>query len=116
MNNYYVEFLGELKNDRNIQQRFGGHYNKWCDIVNNHIEDWNLKFDEQWTGKPIEDYSENIEYQKWMLDHYRALLQEVKMDEDLMMNYKIDDEMQLYGIGKYGEKKGKQISFIIKRG
>lgn len=116
MNNYYAEFIGGLKDKQNMQKRFMNHYNKWCDIVNEHIADWNLIFDEQWMGEPIEDYSENIEYQQWMLDHYKTLLQEVKMDKDLMLEYCIDDEMQLYGIARYGKRKGEQISFIIRKG
>ena len=116
MNNYYVQFLGELKDDQKIQQRFADHYNKWCDIVNDHIEKWNLEFDKQWTGKPIEDYLENAEYQKWMMDHYTALLREVKMDQDSVLNYEIDCYCQLHGIGKDGELKGKRINFVLRKG
>ena len=37
--NYYVEFLGELKDDQRIQKRFVKHYNKWCDTINQYQED-----------------------------------------------------------------------------
>ena len=89
--NYYVEFLGELKDDQRIQKRFVKHYNKWCDTINQYQEELNQKFDEQWKGEPIQDYSKCEEYE-------------------------IGNELQLMGIKKHGERKGQSISFVLRKG
>ena len=117
MSNYYVEFNGELKDDQQVINRFVNHYNNWCTIINDRIQGLNDEFDEKWNGEPIKDYSENEEYNNWMLENYKKILIESKMDSDLFMNYDIDDNnCQLYGIGKYGKNKGKRIGFVIKLG
>ena len=49
MDNYYVEFLGGLKDDKSIQERFFKHYNAWCKIINKYIPELNESFDANWT-------------------------------------------------------------------
>ena len=115
MDNYYVVFLGELKDDQKIQSRFAKHYNKWCDIINAHIEELNDTFDRQWKGKPIQDYWENKEYRNFMEASYRDILKRSGMDKDLFLDYEIDNELQLFGIKRHGKRKGQTISFVLKR-
>ena len=65
---------------------------------------------------PITDYAEIDEYQDWMMQNYKDILRESKMDKDLVLEYDVDDYMQLYGIGRYGKLKGKMISFVLRKG
>lgn len=116
MDNYYVEFLGELKDDQRIQNRFVKHYNKWCNTINQYQEELNQKFDEQWKGEPIQDYSKCEEYEDWMLKHYRYILKKSGMKKDLFLEYEIGNELQLIGFKRHGERKGQTISFVLKRG
>ena len=116
MENYTVKFVGDMKDDSQMQNRLYKHYNKWCDIINDHIEGLNNSFDEQYIGKPIEDYSVNEEYITWMKAGYDRILKSNRMDKDLLMYYRFNGDIQLYGIGRYGKRKGKRISFVIKRG
>lgn len=116
MDNYYVEFIGELKDDQEIVERFAKHYNNVCDIVNAKIAEWNKEFDEQWNGEPIKDYSKNEEYQEWILKQYKHTLVKEKMDVDDLLRYWYDDECQLYGIGKHGNIKEKRIKFVLRKG
>ena len=115
MDNYYVEFLGELKGDKKIQNRFVKHYDKWCDTINQYLEEINQKFDAQWKGEPITDYAELQEYHDWMLKHYKYILKKSGLKNDLVLEYEIGDELQLIGIKRHGNRKGSQISFVLKR-
>ena len=115
MNNYYVEFLGELKDDVKIQNRFVKHYNKWCNTINQYQEQLNDMFDRQWKGEPIENYAECKEYEDWMLEQYRYILKKSWMHKDMVLEYDFK-ELQLYGIGRHGKIKGKEISFVLRRG
>lgn len=115
--NYYVEFTGELKDDVFIQKHFVKQYNKICNYANEMIPIWNAKFDnEVWDGEPIEDYLENEAYNKWMKSRHVILLIKKKMRKDMFLTYTYDDELQLIGTGRYGKRKGKTISFILKEG
>ena len=116
MDNYYVEFLGELKDDQRIQNRFVKHYNKWCNTINQYQEEINQKFDEQWKGEPIQDYSKCEEYEDWMLTHYRYILKQSGMKKDLFLEYEIGNELQLIGFKRHGERKGQSISFVLRKG
>lgn len=116
MDNYYVEFVGELKDDKMVRERFARHYNKWCKVINAHLEELNALFDKEWKGEPIQNYGSSKEYNDWMILQYKDILKQVGMNKDLLLKYDFDDEMQLYGIGKYGVQKGKRISFIVKKG
>jgi hypothetical protein len=116
MNNYYVEFLGELKDDQKMQKRFGKHYNRWCKVINEHQSELNDIFDREWKGEPIQDYSECKEYNDWMLKQYKGILKKSGLKKDLFLDYDIDPWLQLYGMGRFGERKGKGISFVLKQG
>lgn len=116
MDNYYVEFTGELKGDHKLENRFVKHYNKWCNTINQYQEEINQMFDAQWKGEPITDYAEIEEYEIWMLKHYKYVLKKSGLKKDLFLEYEIDDELQLVGIGRHGDRKGKRISFVLKRG
>ena len=85
MSYYYVEFTGELKDNRMVQKRFMKHYNQVCNIVNEHIPSWNEEFDNNWTGQPIEDYFECKEYNEWMLSKHKETLSEYDMKKDLYL-------------------------------
>lgn len=116
MDNYYVEFTGDLKDNQFLQRRFFKQYNKWCDVINGHISELNESFDKNWDGEPITNYVENEEYQNWMLSNYRRILKESKLDKDMYMQYEIGEELDLIGIGRLGHIKGKRLGFVIKRG
>ena len=116
MNGYYVEFRGELKDNKVIQRRFVAHYNKVCDLVNEQIPLWNEEFDKNWTGEPITDYWENEAYMKWMLKHHEELLTNNKLQKDFFLEYKYDQYLQLYAIGRFGSFKNQKISFVIRKG
>ena len=117
MNNYYyVDFSGELKDDQKIQNRFVRHYNKWCNTINQYQEELNRMFDEQWKGKPIQDYSKCEEYEEWMLKQYRYILKKSGLKRDLILDYEIDYELQLIGFKRHGKRKGQWISFVLRKG
>lgn len=116
MNNYYVEFLGELKGDPRIENRFVKHYNKWCNTINQYQEELNRMFDAQWKGKPITNYAENEEYETWMLKQYRYILKKSGLKKDLFLEYEIDNELQLFGVKRHGRRKGQRISFVLRKG
>lgn len=110
---YYVEFVGELKNNKNAQKIFMKQYNKMCDCVNELIPHWNDQFDEFW-DEPIEDYSLNESYQRWMRNKYRTALVRNKLHKDFLFVYSIDDDLQLWATFKYGISKGQKISFVLR--
>lgn len=116
MDNYYVQFTGELKDDRAIQERYFKHYNTWCNTINEYIPKLNELFDDKWVGEPITDYSENEEYERWMILNYRRILRKSGLGKDLLLKYEIGDELELVGVGRYGSRKGKRISFVLKKG
>ncbi len=113
--NYYVEFVGGLKDDKVIQKIFAKHYNKMCEYTNEKLPEWNAKFDEIWDGEPITDYSENKAYQKWMHYHYNVELANRKMNKDMFLEYNYDENLQLVGTKRHGKNKGQTISFVLKR-
>ena len=116
MDEYYVEFLGELKDDLKAKKRFFKHYNKWCEIINERIPELNETFDKNWTGKPITDYAECEEYDYWMVLNYESILRKSNMHRDLFFDYEIGDELQLIMIGRYGDRKGKRLEFVLRKG
>lgn len=115
MDDYYVEFIGELKDDQFLQGKFFDHYNAWCDVINSHLERLNDEFDKNWSGEPIQDYWNNSEYHDWMLNNYRRILVECGLNVDLFMQYEIGEELELIGIGRWGRSKYKRLSFVLKK-
>ena len=116
MENYHVHFIGELKDDVKMQERFVKRYNKWCNVINEYQEKLNIIFDRNWKGEPIQDYSECKEYNDWMRDMYKDILNRSGLKKDLLLEYYIDDELQLYGAGRYGKRKDKIIYFVFRKG
>ena len=116
MNNYYVEFTGELKDNLNVQKIFVKQYNHWCALINSKQETLNNQFDDWWKGDPIEDYLNHQGYMDWMLRRYRETLNGSKLKKDILFKYYIDDELQFYGIGRFGDLKGKRIGFVLRKG
>jgi hypothetical protein len=115
---YYVEWLGELKNDKMAQRTFAKRYNKICSFTNEQLPEWNELFDRMWAGlggEPIQDYSQNIAYNSWMLYHYKKLLVDKGLDKDMLFEYHYDDCLQLIGIGRRGKRKGLELSFVLKK-
>lgn len=115
MDNYYVEFTGELKNNSNVQQIFAKQYNRWCKLINSKQKTLNDIFDDWWKGDPIEDYSNHESYMDWMLRRYRKILNDSRLKKDSLFRYYIDEDLQFYGIGRFGSSKGKRIGFIIRK-
>ena len=116
MDNYYVIFTGELKDNTIVQKIFVKQYNRWCDLINSKQQKLNDTFDDWWKGGPIEDYSEHEPYMDWMLRRYREILNDSSIRKDILFKYYIDEELQFYGVGKYGNLKGKKIGFVLKKG
>ena len=115
MNNYYVEFTGELKDDSTVQKIFVKQYNRWCDLINSKQQKLNETFDDLWEGDPIEDYSEHEPYMDWMLRRYREILNDSRIKKDILFKYYIDEDLQFYGVGRFGNLKGKKIGFVLKK-
>ena len=51
-----------------------------------------------------------------MRDMYKDILKRSGLKKDLLLEYYIGDELQLYGAGRYGKRKDKIIYFVLRKG